>query len=144
MSSHFSTGTTIRTSPAWCKKGMFVGVPPDVGNRPTSLNALAQFRYVGTAVDVDLFQLIWTPRNQANTAWEGATGQTGYNIHLEILDQPTPGEYKITLQLRQDLALVADQVWIHHQPPDQARWNTGRLTAVQVPGLNEQSVHIMG
>lgn len=144
MASHFATGTSRRTSPAYCKKGRIPGTPPMQGNFPSTLNAFAQIVTSGSGYAISLNVLVKLRRNATNNGWEGETTGLAYNARIEIDDPPTGTTFTVILMAIEGAVTLAQQIWYHEQPPATDRWNTGLLEAIITPDTSFFKCHVLG
>lgn len=144
MASHLSTGTSRRNSPAYCKKGQYGGIVPTVHGLPKTLNAYAYFRWHGTGLDITLNELVHLRRNASDTGWEGTTKDGTSHLDVTVIDTPNPTKFGLALDLYAGDVLIDTAGWIHIQPANVERWDTGTKLTIHVPDYHEAGLRVMG
>ena len=144
MASHLSTGTSRRNSPAYCKKGQYGGIVPTVHGLPKTLNAYAYFRWHGTGIDATLNELVHLRRNASDTGWEGRTLKGDYRLDVTVMDTLNKTEFGLALEFYAGGVLIDSAGWVHIQPANVARWDTGTKLTIHVPDFREAGLHILG
>lgn len=127
MTSHFSTGTTRRASPAWCKPGMFGGIVPTVDGRPATINAYARWTGDYYGDEFNVIETIQLRRNPLNNAWAGESAVSGKRIKIDCKDTADPNFVNVTMYLY-DGSAPYDVLWWFNVPTTwRAPWGTQRL-----------------
>lgn len=123
---------------------MFTGIAPTSTGRPLSLNAYAHYVYNVGGYSIDETHVLRLARNQADDGYEGRTRHLDYDLRIRIADATWPNPYVITLAILHNEYPITQTNWNHLQPLGVTRWDTGTLTTVHYPVINEATVHVMG
>lgn len=134
MGTKFAANSKRRNSPAWCKKGMFTGITPEVDGKPVVLAAYARWSGTLYTVSFDVIDTLRLRRNGAGNGWEGETAPTGDRLKMEVLDTPNPQIVHVHLSLFRDNNYWDDFTW--HNVTTQAHkpWGTFLQLELAPPG----------
>lgn len=143
MPSHFSTGTTRRRSPPWCKPGMYGNVPPFIDGRPSSLNAFATWRDLIGTDQFDLAGVMHLTRKTPFTGWKSSIPSAPYWLELEVNKTVDPEVYEIELYVKASWGTIDHHQWIHLQETDDPRWDTHLRYEVWVPDVRYAAIRVL-
>lgn len=127
MGSRLSSSANMRSSPGWCKKGMWLGIPALVAGKPTRLAAYAHWKQLYGTIDVnrvESFQLSYTV---ATKTWAGSSNNEGENLALTIETLAEENRYNVTLKLRVNLQTTDSHTWANILIADARPFDTGTL-----------------
>lgn len=127
MSSFFSTGLSRRNGPAWCKKGMFVGIPPTINQRPATASAYARWTGIDSGGSYNVIETFRLRRNATDTGWVGESSNSGNNVKLEILDTADLTIVDVLLNVRIDTAVMNSHLWPAEPTTARPPWGTSVL-----------------
>jgi len=127
MSSLFSTGLARRNGPAWCKKGMFVGIPPTINQRPATATAYARWTGLDSGGSYNVIETFRLRRNATDTGWVGESSSSGNNVKLEILDTTDLTTVDVLLILRIGTAVMNSHLWPTEPTTARPPWGTKPL-----------------
>lgn len=135
MSSHFSTSTTRRSSPSYCKKGKWEDIDSFRYDRPIGVNVyLKWYDAIGTDF-IDFTESLHAVRNATNDGYVAWSSATHPRIGVEIDDLPDLDRYDVTIHVDlygwimyshtfEDVdvtprppwgTLLLSHTWIHHE-----------------------------
>jgi len=127
MSSLFSTGLSRRNGPAWCKKGMFVGIAPTIHQRPATANAYARWTGIDSGGSYNVIETFRLRRNATDTGWVGESSNYGNNVKLHILDTPDLTIVDVLLILRINANMIKSHPWTEVPTSTRPPWGTSLL-----------------
>ncbi len=143
MSSKFSTGSVRLIPPSWCKKGMFVGILPTVHDRPLSMNAYVAVLLIDTDLTIDLQTTLHLSWDESGSRWIGTVDDE--DLQTTVIVSTTLDPEFFDLQAR--VALLGTPLtqgdWEHQQTVGNPRWDTGDLTQINAPDINEITLAIL-
>lgn len=143
MSSLFATGTRRRNSPAWCKKGMFTGIPPTINQRPATATAYARWTGIDSGGSYNVIETFRLRRNETDTGWIGESSNTGNNVRLEILDTLDPSRVNLNLILRIDTSIRNSHPWPNVPTTTRPPWGTSVLAYSADPTIELAEVQAL-
>jgi len=144
MASLFSASAKKRASPAWCKKGTWIGLVPLIFGMPRKMATYARWKQDHCAVNIDLiesFQLSFDPDTRD---WTGASGDKGPNLAVEIATLDEENRYDIELMLRNDQVVIDSHTWSSQIIPAKRPLDSGRLDHVVDPEKWFYEIHAKG
>lgn len=99
MSSHFSTSTSRRKSPAYCLKGRWNGIDSMIDDRPLYVNVYVKwYDEIGTDF-LDFTETLHAVRNVTNDGYTAWSSETHPRIGVEIDDGPDRFTYDVTVHV---------------------------------------------
>lgn len=121
---------------------MFVGVDPDIGPLPRTMNALVHWHVQESGVDVDYFELIHLSLQPPANTWEGHSQNGTYTTSVSVDPTMDPETFTIATTLKTNGVTLSAASWTHRQPATTRRWDTGNLEHIIAPGFNEVQMRL--
>jgi len=122
---------------------MFVGVTPDVGPLPRTINVQVHWLVTDTAYTFDYSEQVHLSMQPSGTAWEGTTIRHDQATTISVHATMDPTVFEITAVLKAGATTVRTANFNHVQPVGVTRWDTGLLVDVQQAGFNETSLRLL-
>lgn len=144
MPSHYSTGTSRRNSPPWCKKGMFTGINPTIDGRPAVLNAFVNWTgdYYGEPFAV--ITTVHLRRTPLNDGWTGDSAATGKRVHVAVADLATDEAVDVQARLYNDDVQFDAVTWYTVTTRFARPWGTPIFRKLAPPEHNPVILQILG
>ena len=144
MASLFSSSAKKRASPAWCKKGTWIGLVPLIFGMPVKMAVFARWKQDHCLVYVDLIESFQISFNSDTKDWVGSSGNKGPNLAIEIATLDEANSYDIELMLRNNQDVIDSHTWSNQTIPAKRPLDTGRLEHVVDSEKWDYQVHAKG
>lgn len=142
MASKFNPAGKSTKRPAVCRKGLFPLPMVYVAGLPTSLTVFCSSDETSGYNQIsESFRLFWDP---VLARWRGASAENGPNIQVIVDQEPGEDMYDITINIRQDDAILEQYTWADQRIPAGPPFDSGLLNrpaGVGIPGLNLHAIN---
>ena len=135
MTSHFSTGTTRRNTPSWCKPGMYRAVLPYVDKRPATITAYAKWFGPFASEQIDMTETFQLRRNAAGNGYHGASTAQPPRLILTLKDHTDLRYYDVVLAVDLYGSVLITQTWYNVDVTRRLPWGTGIIRRVHIPRI---------
>lgn len=144
MGSLFATNNTRRNSPAWCKEGMFTGIPTPLDARPLVLSAYAQWSGDFYGESFNVITTLDLRRTVAGDGWDGWSASSGKRILMQVRDTSDPALVDVTVRLFENGIEYEEQTWEDVLVTYNKPWGTILLRHDEPPESNPIEAQILG
>lgn len=143
MATKFRANQNRAKSPTWCYAAI---VPPPImyiGNIPLQLAVFTYWLDTTLVPPADINEAFRLRYDAAIPGWTGSSAVAGWRLVAIIEILAAPGQYDLTLELRNGPALIDDDSWHDQDCGLLPAFDSGELEHIYTPRVDANGIHAL-